>query len=693
MAKPKTPTLTKEEKKALKKEFETTKAECVDFLVKGIDAWAKHAKKRLDKIKEMELSYNGEVRPTLKGRSNFPFPVLAKYVDELMGRLDDLPAFRIGPFGRNAMLLVAQKIQAAIDILKKPTMGDWARQDRMGRMFSIFAGYCAFDFYTEVDERKGFMARARPIDHNDFVFDPFGGNDLENHRYLGEFPILKNENDISDRVALGLYDEKAAKRLLANVDKGSVEKNQTALMGRYARYKALGIDIENANSADDKIFALAQMQCTFRGTRYMATFDYATKICLRFEKLDEVFKASKGMYSYDLYQTHENPNSVMCKAPVDDIYAVAEGMRVKVNQIFDASTKQLWGMKMYDPNFFPDPSQLEWRRPDQLVVARAYNGKPISQGIHTVDTQFDYAGNVGFVKFLDGFLASVVGISPNEVSEETKRVGVLFGQLQKTAARLGVQNKSYAEMWMRGLLRFIFGMKDNMDEPMAVKLIGSRGVEWDELTKKELSDPESFEIIVEGSTVEQEMNEAMRQSKQKALEAIKSDPDLKKEINPKWMIEEILKTGNYTPEDVRRATDVKNYGSEESISRADLAIEEILKGKKPRLYLGADLAFMTYIFNYATRLSTDDKYTADERVAIMEYGRAHKDIVVKNMAGTIVDQLAQQGIAPDAMKLPPGTPPPGPPVAPKGPIVPGNAIPTPPLPGAPVAPPVGAPGA
>jgi hypothetical protein len=690
MAKPKEPKLSKEEKKAMKKEYESLRTEAVDFAADLIDSWTKGAKKRLDKIREIELSYNGEVRPSLKGRSNFPFPVLPKYVDELQGRLDELPAFKIGPWGRNALLLVARKLQAAIDKFKKPTSGDWARQDRMGRTFSIFSGYCAFDFYTEVNEDGELKGHARPIDHNDFVFDFLAGNDLEQHRGVGEFPLIRSEGQIMERVEMGLYDKQMAERLIKNSANTNTAQYSEALQGRYARYKALGIDIQNTDSKGSKMFALAQMQITLQSAvapeksgRYLITFDYQTRIPLRFEKLTDVYKAGKGMYSIDLYQTHETPNSVMCKAPVDDIYAIAEGMRLKVNQIFDASTKQLWGQTVYDPNFFPDPSQLEWRRPDQLIVGRAHNNRPVSEGLHQIKTDFNYDGNVGFVKYLDQFLAGVVGINPNDVSEETKRVGVMFGQLQKTAARLGVQNKSYAEMWARGIMRIVMGMKDNMTEPMMVKLIGTKGAEWEELSKEELTTPEDYEIIVEGSTVEAELNEAMKQDRQKALAAITSDPDLKKEVSPRWLVENILKTGRYDEEEIRRALDAKNYGSEESVARADLAIEKILKGKEPHPYQGADLAFVSYILDFAMKMADDDKGTEEERIAILNYGRSHMPIVIRNEAAKTAIMTAGMPDSVGAnipLKAPDGGAPPVPPEAANMPPAGGAPIPTPPIP-------------
>lgn len=594
-----------------------------------IENWDSFSKKRLNTIKEYELAYYGNVRPTLKGRSNFPFPVLAKYVDELKGLLDNLPAIKLEHHKRYAQILVAKKAQASLDQFKKPTKGDWARNDRMGRINSIFSGYCAMDFFTDVTD-KGFNAHAVPIDHNDFVFDPLGGSDLEAHRGVGKIGMFRTKAELESLAEEGIYDSDQVEKLIAATNNAGIKKNAGYYMARYARYKAMSLDVENNQYAGEDIYALATIQLTYNGERYYVTLDPSTKIAVRLQPLEEVF--ASGLYSICLYQTHEDPNVVMCKAPVDDIYSVAEGMRVKINQMFDASTKQLWGQKIVDPNFFPDVSQLEWRRPDQISIGRAYQGKPISTGIYEMKSTFDFGSNLEFVKYLDEFLTSVVGVNPNDVSEDVKKVGILFGQMQKQGSRLGPQNKSYSEMWSKGIYRILHGMKENMSEPLMVKTIGTMGAEWDEFSRSELGDPEDFEIIVASSTVEEEMNEALAKRKQAALDSIKMDPVLSKEVSPRWLVENILKGARFEDEEIGRAMDVKNYGNEESIARADAAIEQILKGKKPAVYKGADLAFFKYLYDYGMKLDDSDEKVKRERMAILYYGQQHLDIVVKNEA-------------------------------------------------------------
>lgn len=611
---------------------------------KLLDTWEKFTRDRLNAIKEMELSYYGQVRPTLKGRSNFPFPVLAKYIDAVKARLDDLPLARLDSSRKAAQYQVVQQAQAAITSFKKPNKGDWARHDRIGRINSLFSGYCGMEFYTEVDRTRGFLAHARPVDHNDLVFEPMGGSDLEEHCIVGKYPIFKSEDDLYAGVDDELYDEDQVERLLNRMSDESYKKNGENLMGKFQRYKALGLDIENNSYAGQRIVALAEVQMEYEGKRWLLTFDPQTRIAVRFQTLKDVF--SSELYSIVLYQTHEDGNVVMCKSIADDVFPISEAMRVKVNQMFDASTKELWSQRIIDPSFFPDPSELEWRRPDQIVVGRLPDGRnSFSEGMYTVQNTFDYSNNLAFMKWMDEFIASLVGINPNDLSEDQKRVGVLFGQLAKSGAMMNIQNKSYSDMWQKGIYRILYGMHDNMTEALMVKTIGTKGAEWHEFSTEELGDPEDYDIIIEGSTVEAEMNEALMQRQEKVLLAIAGNPELSKETNPRALNEQLLKIGKIPEEQIVRLLDTKNFGKEKQIARADMAIEELLEGKTPKLYQGADITFYEYLLDYANDLDDSDETVAKDKLAILYYGRKHKSIVIKNQARQAIEQQAIQKAA------------------------------------------------
>lgn len=663
-----------------------------------IDTWDKGTRNRFNDIQEKEENYFGKVRPRTSGRSNFPVPVLARYVDEIKSRLDESPSLKFDSSVSISRELIAKKATAVIKDLKKPSKGNWNKYDRNSRQLAIFAGYNAVDFYSE-DIDGNFQLNFDPIDTYEFVFELGGGNDLEKHSGVGRFPIWRTKSELKSRAKSGFYHRGQVEKILQRGAGGSdFKKHDEFFKSKFERYKSLGIDVDNFDYIGQTVYPLAQLQMTLDfgdgAERYLVTFDYNSGIWVRFVPLKTVFPS--GRYSIDLWQTHEDQNTVMCKAPVDDIWPFAEGIRVKVNQLFDNHTQRIYGQRGYDPNFVPDPSALPWRQASQLTRLKSWGGKPISNGIYEFKTEDMTESTLKFVGWMDEFLTSVVGINPNDVSEEVAKVGIMFGQLQKTAARMGTANKSYREMWERLGFRALWEMKQYLTETQTIKIIGTKGAEWHEFSGEELKDPSDFDILAEGSNVELEMSEARKKRQGEVIDKIVADLDMKQAVNSKALTEYLLKSGEFSEDEVGKLMDTKTYGNDEQLQRADLACEEILKRHyklkdlgtskqkglpiwtdklTPKLYPGAEDSFMEYILNFAGKLGEDEH---EDRIALLAYGRAHKSIVIKNMAQKGVGELAKRGIPPNQVKAPlpagMGGQPTPPQMKPKGPPMPSPAL-------------------
>jgi hypothetical protein len=648
--------------------------EAVDLAVELIDNWEQGTRTRFDTIREYEENQLGKVRPRTSGRSNFAVPVMARYMDEIHSRLDETPHLKFDSEVSMSRKLIAQKVTAIIKDLKKPSKGNWNRFDRLSKTFAGNAGYNIVDFYSEEIDGQ-FYLRFEPLHHTEAVFQIGGGPDLEQHVGVGKFPLWRSKSELTSRAKSGFYAKDQVDKLVKASSESTYMKHNQFFANKTDHLKALGIDISNHAFAGQPTFPLAQMQLTMDfgngPERWVLTFDYWSKIWVRFKPLKEVFPS--GMYSMDLWQTSDDVD-VMCKSVCDDIFPFAEGIRVKVNQLFDNHTRRIYGQTVYDPKFFPNPAELIWKAQDQLVRGRSYGGKPISQGFAQIKTEDMTESTIGFIKYMDDFLASSTGISPNDVTDVQQKVAVMFGQLAKTASRLGGRNKSYNEMWQRNGFRALHELKAFLKEKQAIQIIGTKGTEWTSFIGSELEDPADFDILAEGSNVELEMSEARKKAQGEALDMIIQDQDLKKETNPRATVEFILKgKGQFSETETARIMDKTNYGNEDMIARADLACEEIIKHKyklgdlpkndkkipiwssklEPKLYNGADIAFMQYILDYANKLEEEEH---EDKIALMAYGRAHKKIVVRNMAQKGVGELAKKGIAPNQVKapLPPG---------------------------------------
>ncbi len=591
--------------------------------------------KRLIRIQEMEEAYYGKVRPVLKGRSNIPVPILAKYVDEIRSRLDETPIVKFG-HKRESQIILARKVKGAWEIDSDAVHGDFARKDRMQRTLAIFSGIGVYDFYSE--SYPDYKACLDVVDIHDFYFEPTGGSDLENHAFVGKANIFRSKSYIENMAKEGIYDKDQVRKLQLLMASDDYKKMQTTYLNRYDRYRALGLDMQTNQYIGESFVSVAQWEMEIGGERYFLVFDQVSGEWLRFEKLKDVL--GTDLYSMVMWQTHEDPHNVLSKSPCDDLMPLAETYRVKLNQLIDNSTKRIWGQRAFDPNFFPDPAQLEWSRPDQLVMARSYNGRPISQGVYEFQTQDATNDTIGLMQHLDNLLATVAGVSPQDVSNDQQKVGVLFGNLQKVSARLGIYNKSYNEAWQKIALRYIHGLKTNMTEKRLVQILGEKGNEWDELSKNELVSNADFDIAVTGSNVELEMNEAMKKKQETSLNELRQDPDLKKELNTKWMAEQYLRISGFKEDDIRRGMDTKTYGNESMISHAAMAVEKIIKGKKPDMFEGADTVFLTWLLDYVR----DNKLPIEKETQILSYGKKHMPIVIRNMTLRASMQSTAQGV-------------------------------------------------
>lgn len=640
-----------------------------------LDACQNFKQERLAQILEMQEAIYGKFRPMQRGRSGIPMPFFSKYVNELKARIDDSPVLKF-KHTKDSQILLARKVQGKCDIDRSPSEGDWNRVDRQAKFMAITSGVIVYDYFAE--STPEYHSNLEAVDVFDFFFEPTGGNDLEKHAFIGKGNIFRSESELRMLADEGIYIKENVETLISNSSGDKYKTIQKQYLNRYERFKAMGLDMSAGETSyiGESFYALAQWQMQIGGERYYLVFDMISGIALRFEKLKDVFESN--LYSMVLAQTHEDPHTVLCKSPGDDMWPIAEWLRVQSNYFIDHVTKEIWGMKGYDPNFFPDPSQLEWYRPDQLVIMQGYQGKPLEEGFVEFTTPDKTSVNINVMQYFEGMLASLAGVSPQEGSMDDQKVGVLFGNLQKVSALLGVYNKSYSEAWHKIATRYVWGLKEHMDETTAVKIMGERGAEWEEFAQNELKEKSDFEIEVVGANVELEMSEAKKKKQADYVTSVLANPTAIQEFNVRVLLEEGARSVGYDEGVIRRMMDKDSYGSERIVSHASMAIEQILRKKNIKawvvnmiqtaggdakkvsqlptkthadnldkiglkLYQGADINFLKYLNDYVTETDLDP----EQSIAIQMYGQAHLPIVARNMAIKASTQLAQQGMPPN----------------------------------------------
>ena len=594
----------------------------VEIAAKQFQTGYDFKKGRMEKIRKHEEFYYGRKIIASIGRSAVPLPVMSSFVDTLMSKIDDAPTIKYG-YTDIADLKLAQKTSAAWQKESHPTRGNWNQKDRWGKKLAIFSGREVSAIYAESDPK--YKSHYDIIDHEDFVCEPMGGGDLEKHLFCGRENLFKTKAELKRKAKKGLYSATQLAQLLKRFNDSDFKKSEDIFKDKKARYAKLGLDLGENTYVGQPIFKFIEWVMEYEGTRYYLLWEWFTRTWLRAHELKNIYKSN--LWPFESWATHEDAFVFWSKSPCDDALPLADAADTLFNQIMDNIKKRNMGQRAYDPDIFTDPSELEWR-PDGLVIAKAHEkGKNISQGIYEFKTP-EITGTVNMLAFVDNFLGRKSGINPEAPGtpeQEEQKVGIYFGQLQQAADRLGLYNKSYRESWARKGLRYAWGLYEHLSEPMLVKIIGERGVEWQELTSGESKKAPDLDIEISGGSAEIVANEAKMKKRENAMVLISKDPELREGVNSNWRLAEILKFGGYEEDEVRVA--MSNEGTNlEILAEASQAIQDILKGKEVKINRGADASFVQKIIDFAS----DTDLEQDIYKNLITYAQKHIEIVMAN---------------------------------------------------------------
>ncbi len=588
----------------------------IDISLKQIEKAVEFRKPRLTAIQKNEDAYYLKTKPTLPGRIWIPLPIMAGFVDTLKSKIDELPKLSFKHEGL-AQLKVAKKITAAAELISSPTRGKWAYKDRGATVLSIFSGRAIYKKYA--NSTDGFQDYLEVVDFFDFLWEPKGGADLDDHLFLGQQNIFKTKSDIEAGVAAGIY-EPAAAQMIINSLTSEEKVNDKLAQEKLNRYRKLGLDTEFNNYIGQKVANFTEWCFKLNGEKYYLLFEPGMKQALRFQPLKEVISSNKQPYVS--WATHEDPYNFASKAPADDIRPVADGMEIVFNEGVNNLRKRNWGQRAIDPNIFPNVNEFNWDRPDKVIIADTRSGeRSIGSGIYEFKTDDNTAITVNLTSFLNNFLGEKTGVTPSSQGSSPKdtKVGVYYGDMAQVADRLGLTNKSKAEAWAKIGERFVHGVREHLSEPLLVKMIGTYGVEWDELNKSELSDSDEFDIAVSSGAQEAQQDQIKSAKRSEALKNLSLNPHYQNLLAPQWVIEQTLLTGGYDKDEVKQALDQSGEADMDIISEADRAVELILKGKEPKPNRGATTTFIQYILDYAT----DNDLKAEIYAKLITYAKLH----------------------------------------------------------------------
>lgn len=597
---------------------------------KQIETSNRHKRVRMDDVAKSVDLYDGKTKKGLKGRYNVPLPLMSGYVDTLVSKVDDPPKVRFS-YQDIADMQRAAKVQAMFDEDSTSTQGRWAAKDRINKKIAAFYGVGILKYFAYNDADGKYRSHLEVVDPLDFECEPMGGQFLQNHKFMGQRNIFKTEAELKAG-AMGdnpVYSKKQVLKLIATVNSNDFKDFKKIYIEKTDRMRSLGFDPQQNSYMGQKIYNLTEWYMEYDGVWYYLLMEPHSGVYVRFAPLKDIFKS--GERPFRAWHTHPDPFNFWSKSPADDMRPVAESMNIMFNQMLDNREKKTYAQRAYDPEIFTDPAQLEWR-PDGLVEATTDGGnRSISSGIYEFKVgEMTEAGTINLMQFMDDISGTKTGISASAQGEsDDKRVGIYYGNLQQVADRLGLYNKSYSEAWGEIGYLYYHGLREHIKtNKMMVKMIGDKGYNWVEITADDLDPEREFNISISGGQQEIAQDELKKKKRADALGAILRVPQLAGRLNPEATIEEVLKNGEYTDDTIRRLLNTNSLGSEEIISEAHQAIQQILQGKTPKKNRGADSLYIETIVDFAADGEDLDMATF---TALNDFARAHLEIAAFNM--------------------------------------------------------------
>jgi hypothetical protein len=603
----------------------------VTIAAKQYDAAVKYRQPKLEKIMKAEELYFNVVTRTLKGRFNVPLPIVSGFVDTLLAKIDDEITINFDA-QEDADKIKCRKCTAAIKYDSAPTRGMWAIKDILMKKLAIFAGRTQAAVFSASDPKyKNFF---EIVDLFDFLCEPEGGWFLENHLFCGRENIFRTKYDLENG---SQYDQGQVAKLITAVGTKEFKDANDLFLNRLKRHQNLGLDQNVNNYVGVDLYNLAEwnMYDTVTGKRYYLFFEPRARIWTRIVPLEEITgepeEGELPKYMFKSWATHPDAWNYLSKAPVDDVVPVAVAMKTITNFMFDDVQKRLWGQRIYDPEIITDPSQLEWDRPDKLIMATVPNGKRITDGIYEFPTGDKSTITVNLLDYFRTFVGTEAGVSAQEKgNSDEKLLGIAEINQGEVADRLGLLNKFYIQFYAEVGDAYLSGLKMCMTERMLIRMIGEDGVESAEITREDLKFSSKPDVLITGGKSEARKNQTLQETKTNALiNVAKLFPNV---LNPKIAAENLLRNAQWEQKEITPILDPTLDGNEEEEVRASQAIQDVLNKKKPEMYLGATTRFAQKIIDYCDNTKVDKYFTDPMRIGLITYAIAHMKVIDENMA-------------------------------------------------------------
>ena len=522
---------------------------------------------------------------------------------------------------------------------KDANEGDWNYKDLLGKVDAIIYGRAIYAYYA--DSYDGYCSHLEYVSPYDFLIDPSaGGYNLDDAMYLGRYNIRKTKYELEKGARSGEYLKDETKQLISG---SGNDANQTSQedVNKQNKYAYIGSPA-NRTIQDTDVYKLWEWYTTYEGERYYVLMQETSSIAIKVEKLSNLFKVDKklkdAMWPFWSYAYTPNATEFWTPSKLDYVREVFMAQSVAINQMLENSERINKPQRGVDVTAIENVADLIYKRNG---VIRMKGGVDINKAFKIVETPsintpiLVYNTLEQIQQLESGITAAAKGVA------EEDKVGIYEGNQANAADRYGVWNKSYAQGYKRFAVLYKNGIEDHLTTKVAVKILGTKGLEETVfVSKRDLKPQADWAIMIESNNAEAQSDATDKRNKLTFMAGYKGDPI----INQKMLFEQGAEIVGFSSDEIRQFLDASEYGDAALISEAERDMEDLLNKKIIEPNERANTAYVNHILEYMK----DHKEDMDEDVFLLftDYLARTEPIVIRNMGTQLQTTLSKEGLSP-----------------------------------------------
>lgn len=578
--------------------------------------------------KNEDLYYSNK-KVNVDDRANVSLNEAQSFVQTYLSKINSPFNFKYQK-GEEADFEAAEITNALKD--KDSKVGRWNFKALLARVQLIIYGRYIFEYHA--DSTNGYKSHLTPVDVYQFLIDPScGGLDMEQAFYMGRGGIIKSKEDIKAGIKSGKYLRTEGNELISGTGNLSDETQED----QDASNRWINLVTKNKVLERTDQWKFWEWYTTYEGERYYVLITEDGGKAIRIEKLTDIFKSGK----YPFFSAAALPDltEFWTPSPLDGVREAIMAKEISINQMLDNGEAINRPMKAFDVEAVKNPALLKYRK-DGLI--------PVKGGVKISDAvQFFPTAPIQTAIQVYDKLAEILQINSG-VTDAAKghasetQVGIYEGNQAATADRFSLISDSEADAQQRFAELYLDGLDEHLNTKVAIEMIGIDGVEFKEVSKKDIKRNNPFNVMVITAGQEETMQNTEKRNKLTFLSAKGNDQS--GIYNKKVLGEMEAAIAGFNYDEIKYMLDTKNDGTTKLMAECAEDIQEMLDGKVIMVNDMANSAYMQKMKDYL-RDNKDYMLKHPEIANIFfDYMNRLQPVVMQNMTNEMNKQLTAEGL-------------------------------------------------